>query len=64
MDRVFPKTGPYPGLKPYKIDMTEIKRNIYIFQQLNDHTPEYAAQRVTYSETTNHNKMNINTLQV
>ena len=43
-DRVFPITGPNLSLKPYKIDLKEIKRNIYTFQQLNGHTPEYTAQ--------------------
>ena len=31
MDRVPPKTGPYPGLKPYKLDLQELQFNIYIF---------------------------------
>jgi len=38
MDRDSPKTGAYPGLKPCKITLKEIKCNIYTFQLPNSHT--------------------------
>ena len=42
-----PKTGPYPGLKPYKLDLQELQFNIHFFFKAQRPHARVTTQRVT-----------------
>jgi len=54
MDRVSPKTGLHPGLKPYKLDLQELQFNIYLFFKAQRPHAGVTTQRVTTPGVHNH----------